>query len=119
MIKTKILIANDASILGTGYGVYGKELLKRLNATGKYEIAELACYADINTPGIKDYEWKVYPNAVGPQHKDWESYRKTSVSAFGGWRFNKVAIHFQPDIVFDIRDYWMYAYQEVDRKSVV
>jgi len=112
MKKTRILVVNDASILGTGYGVYLNELLKRLQLTNKYEIAELACYIDINNPRLKDYKWKVYPNVPSTNDQDYKNYAKNQLNAFGSWRFNHVALHFKPDIVFDIRDYWMYAYQE-------
>lgn len=115
MKKTKILIANDSSLLGTGYGVYGKELLTRLQKTGKYEIAEIACYTTLDHPSIKKSEWKIYPNA--PCKDDpkeiHQQYSQSPTHAFGSWRFNNVLIHFKPDIVFDVRDYWMYAYQEV------
>jgi glycosyltransferase involved in cell wall biosynthesis len=115
MRKTRILIANDFSLLGTGYGVYGKELLTRLHNTGKYEIAEIGCYTSLDNLKIKDLLWKVYPNA--PSSKDPEDQKKkygsSPANAFGSWRFNQILLHFKPDIVFDMRDYWMYAYQEI------
>jgi hypothetical protein len=49
MIKKRIFIANDASCLNTGYGIYGKEILTRLHNSNKYEIAELGCYATKET----------------------------------------------------------------------
>lgn len=110
--KIKLLIANDASTLGTGYAVYGQELLTRLHNSGKYEIAELACYADTNHPAMKNYPWKFYPNAVTPDDSRMDSYRSSPYNQFGAWRFNQVVLDFKPDIVFDIRDYWMYSYQE-------
>lgn len=112
MKKTKLLIANDASCLGTGYAVYGKELLSRLHDTGKYEIAELGCYVDANNPVCKNTKWRFYPNAVPGNDPRSETYKKNIVNQFGAWRFSQVLLHFRPDIVFDVRDYWMYAYQE-------
>lgn len=116
MRKTRILIANDASNLGTGYGVYGKELLTRLHNTGKYEIAELACYVTVETAKqmAKTVPWKIYPNAVSEEDTEEQrkNYSLVPYNAFGAWRFDKVCLHFKPDIVFDVRDYWMYAYQE-------
>lgn len=114
MKKRRILIANDASVLGTGYGVYGKELLSRLNATGKYEIAEIACYT--SSDNIQEYNpgWTVYPGvppstATDDQKKAYSSDPK---SPFGAWAFTNAILLFQPDIVFDMRDYWMYSFQE-------
>jgi glycosyltransferase involved in cell wall biosynthesis len=115
MRKTRILIANDASVLGTGYAVYGKELLSRLLDTGKYEIAELACYINQHNREIGNYRWKVYPNLPAEdQKKEWEAYRTNVTSAFGSSRFTTVLFHYKPDIVIDVRDYWMYSYQEVN-----
>lgn len=110
--KIKILIANDASCLGTGYAVYGKELLSRLHNSGKYEIAEIGCYIDVNNPVCKNVPWKFYPNAVPVNDPRYEQYHKSPTNQFGAWRFNHVLLHFKPDIVFDVRDYWMYSYQE-------
>lgn len=109
--KKRLLIANDASFFGSGYGVYGKELLNRLHKSGKYEVAELGCYVDENDPRMKNIPWKFYPNAPADP-KEAEIYRQNPTNQFGAWRFNSVLLHFQPDIVFDIRDYWMYSYQE-------
>lgn len=109
-MKKRILIANDASFLGSGYGVYGKELLTKLHDTGKYEIAELGCYADVNTK--YNPPWKFYPNAVAPGDKRLESYKSSTQNQFGAWRFDRVLLDFRPHIVFDVRDYWMYSYQE-------
>lgn len=110
--KIKLLIANDASCLGTGYAVYGQELLSRLHDSGKYEIAEIGCYVGVENPVCKTIPWKFYPNAVPGNDKRSELYKKNVVNQFGAWRFNQALLHFKPDIVFDIRDYWMYAYQE-------
>lgn len=110
--KKRILIANDASYLASGYGVYGKEILSRLHNSGKYEVAELGCYATIKSPEIKNIPWKFYPNAVNAEDKRFEQYKNNHANQFGAWRFNRCLIDFKPDIVFDVRDYWMYSYQE-------
>lgn len=110
--KKRIFIANDASYLASGYGVYGKELLSRLHNSGKYEVAELGCYATIKSPEIKKIPWKFYPNAVNADDKRFEQYKNNHANQFGAWRFNRCLIDFRPDIVADLRDYWMYSYQE-------
>lgn len=113
MIKKRLFIANDSSFLSSGYGVYGKELLTRLHNTGKYQIAELGCYADHNDPNIKNIPWKFYPNAVNVDDPRSAEYKKSSANQFGGWRFNRCVLDFKPHIVFDVRDYWMSSYQEI------
>jgi glycosyltransferase involved in cell wall biosynthesis len=113
MTKKRIFIANDASFLSSGYGIYGKEIISRLHNSGKYEVAELGCYADVSNPKIKDIPWKFYPNAVLAADPRYKTYKENSINQFGSWRFNRAILDFKPHIVFDVRDYWMYAYQEV------
>ena len=112
MIKKRLFIANDASFLRSGYGVYGKELLSRLHNSGKYEVAELGCYAELTNPKLKDIPWKFYPNAVNNNDPRYGMYKENAVNQFGAWRFNRAILDFKPHIVFDVRDYWMYSYQE-------
>lgn len=97
--------------VNSGFGRYTKEILSRLHNNPNYEVAEFSSYffddQTVNVP------WKVYPNAVRDNDKDAEIYKKNPLNQFGQWRFDKVVLHFKPDIVFDIRDYWMIAYQEL------
>lgn len=110
--KKRILIANDASFLDTGYGVYGKEIIRRLHNSDKYEVAELGCYATLEDPRSKNIPWKFYPNGISPNDKRMSSYKSSVINQFGAWRFSKCLLDFKPHIVFDVRDYWMYSYQE-------
>jgi len=112
MTKKRLFIANDSSFLASGYGVYGKELLTRLHNCGKYEVAELGCYAEITDPRTKNIPWKFYPNAVAGSDPRYNDYRNNAFNQFGLWRFNRAVLDFKPHIVFDVRDYWMYSYQE-------
>lgn len=111
-LKKRIFIANDASFLNTGYGIYGKEILTRLHNSDKFEVAELGCYADVGNPKIKDIPWKFYPNAVSSTDSRVEQYKSNPLNQFGLWRFNRCVADFKPHIVFDVRDYWMFSYQE-------
>ncbi len=111
-MKKRLLIANDSSYIPSGYGVYGKELLTRLHNSGKYEVAELGCYATEEDPRVQNIPWKFYPNAVNSDKPSFEKYKEHGINQFGAWRFNRCALDFKPHIVFDIRDYWMSAYQE-------
>ena len=43
--KKRILFVTESHKLASGFGTYAKEILTRIHATGKYEIAEFACYA--------------------------------------------------------------------------
>jgi glycosyltransferase involved in cell wall biosynthesis len=109
--KLKILMCSEASFINSGFGVYTKELLSRLHKTGKYEIAEFASYGFVNDPRDKNIHWTYYANAVKDEDPRSQEYSSRGDNQFGRWRFEKVLLDFKPDIVFDIRDYWMTAYQ--------
>lgn len=111
--KLKILMCSEASFINSGFGIYTKELLNRLYDTHKYDIAEFASYGFVNDPRDISIRWKYYANAVketDPRHKE---YSSRGDNQFGRWRFEKVLLDFRPDVVIDIRDYWMTAYQRV------
>lgn len=109
--KLKILMCSEASFLSSGFSTYAREILSRLHATNKYEIAEFASYGMVNDPRDKDIPWKYYANAVkdnDPRHKE---YNSRTDNQFGRWRFEKVLLDFRPDVCIDVRDYWMSSYQ--------
>jgi glycosyltransferase involved in cell wall biosynthesis len=108
--KKRILWCGEASYLSTGYSVYQKEVLSRLHATGKYELAELAAFGDISEPAQRwrTLPWKFYP--VQPARGDragWEQYNQNALYRFGSWRFEATCLDFHPDVVLSIRDFWM------------
>lgn len=105
-------MVSEASFLSSGFGTYAKEILKRLHASKKYEIAELACYGKVNDPKDTDIHWRYYANAVDPSDPRHKQYNSSMENQFGRWRFERVLLDFQPDVVIDVRDYWMNSYQE-------
>lgn len=111
MRKKRILMCAESSTINSGFGRYTKEILTRLNANHNYEIAELSSYASCATQ--KNVPWKVYPVLVPDNDPRSQTYKNNPINQFGYWRFDKTIAHFRPDIVFDIRDYWMFAYQEI------
>lgn len=109
--KLKILMCSEASFVNSGFGKYAHEILSRLHATNKYTIAEFASYGLVNDPRDKNIDWIYYANAVrdsDPRHKE---YMSRGDNQFGRWRFEKVLLDFKPDVVIDVRDFWMSAYQ--------
>jgi len=108
--KLRILWCGEATFLNTGYSVYGKELLTRLYDTDKYIIAEMACYADANSQAIFDVPWRVYPTMPINDAEN-QQYASSPTHQFGEWRFNDICLDFKPDVVIDIRDWWMIEYQ--------
>lgn len=111
--KKRILFCNDAHFLYSGYGKYGNEILNRLADTNKYELAELACFAAIGDQRDMHARWMYYPNAVPTNHPLYSEYKSNDQNKFGGWRFERVALDFKPDIVVDIRDPWMLSFEEM------
>ena len=111
MRKKRILFCGEATYLNTGYATYLREVMKRLHATEKYDLAEFASYGELKDPRAKTVPWKFYgylPDAESQQ----ERYDSLPTNQFGEWKFESVLLDFQPDIVCDIRDFWMFEHQE-------
>jgi glycosyltransferase involved in cell wall biosynthesis len=112
MGKKRIFMCAESSHIDSGFGNYTRNILSRLYATGKYEIAELSAY---RSPNMKyDFPWKIYP--VVPPESNQEilkTYATQPHHAFGSWAFETAIQDFKPDIVFDVRDYWMLNFPEV------
>lgn len=121
--KKRILFVGEASNLSTGFATYYRELLPRLVATGKYEIAELGSYARQDDPKVHEFiqgRWKFY--GVLPSNQEEANLfnqpsphpraKGQNTNQFGEYKFNHVIADFKPDIVIDIRDWWMLEFQE-------
>jgi glycosyltransferase involved in cell wall biosynthesis len=122
-MKKRILFVGEASNLSTGFSTYYRELIPRLVATGKYEIAEFGCYVRQDDPAVHNFiqgRWKFYgvmpmseeENQVFNQPNPHPRTRGQNTNQFGEYKFNSVVADFKPDIVIDIRDWWMLEYQE-------
>jgi len=107
--KRRILFVGEASFLATGFSTYWNEVIKRLYDTGEFEIAELGSYAHDDDPRCGQVPWKFYPAA--PARSDQNAMRiysgQKNTNQFGEWRFESTCLHFKPDIVCGIRDWWM------------
>jgi len=120
--KTRILFVGEASCLSTGFSTYYRELLPRLHATGKYEIAELGSYIRADDPKAIDFvagRWKFY-GVMPTNEQEAGSYNQASshprdrgqnINQFGAGKFDWAVADFKPDIVVDIRDNWMLTWQ--------
>ena len=101
--KKRILWIGEASFLSTGYSVYCKEVLSRLYATGKFEIAEMASYCHYTDQRIKKIPWKIYTNLPDPNNKDQaRSYESKPTNQFGKWRLEEVLLDFKTDCGFSV-----------------
>lgn len=113
MRKKRILFCSEATFLNTGYATYTREILNYLHSTGKYDIAEMASYGEMNDSRAASIPWKYYgvmPNTncepKAPREQI-DAYNASPSNQFGEWLFEHVCLDFLPDIVCDIRDFWM------------
>jgi glycosyltransferase involved in cell wall biosynthesis len=113
MRKKRILFCGEATYLNTGYATYGREVLRRLYDTEKYDLAEFASYGTLKDASTYGIPWAFYPNMPDQSNKaQVDQYNSVPTNQFGEWRFEEVLLNFKPDIVFDIRDFWMLDYQQ-------
>lgn len=108
--KKKILFCTESSHIKSGFGNFSRAIISRLYTDG-YDVAELSCYRSYDQP--KTEPWKIYPAAITKNHPNYQNYIADSNNQFGNFVFNFVLLDYQPDIVIDFRDFWMFAYQEV------
>jgi len=106
MAKKRILFTGEASFLSTGFATFNREILRRLYATGKYEIAEMGSYATQNDERVKELPWKFY-GVLPMDENEKQAYESNPTHAFGRYKIDGVLADFQPDIVYDLRDPWM------------
>lgn len=98
--------------MATGYSVYSKEVLSRLHKHyPEFEVAELACYTTASNPKITEVPWKVFANKPEKNTAEYNEYKSNPIAEFGEFSFNSVLLNFKPDIVFDIRDFWMLSFE--------
>ena len=98
--KRKVLFITENASLLSGFGTYGAEVLKRLHATNKYDLAEFASYCKPQDPYVRNRPWPVYANAPsGKDKKEEKFFNNSDINQFGLWRFDRVCLDFKPDIV--------------------
>jgi glycosyltransferase involved in cell wall biosynthesis len=114
MRKPRVLFCSEATFLNTGYATYTREILNYLYSTGKYELAEMASYGERNDPRASKIPWKFYgvvpDNSCSEEERN--QYAQNPIAQFGELMFESVCLDFMPDIVCDIRDFWMLDFAE-------
>jgi glycosyltransferase involved in cell wall biosynthesis len=107
MTKTRVLLAGEFTGLSTGYGNYGRELLTRLRATGRYEVAEYSSYVHTGAPAARDVPWPVYGVEPRPGDERGEGrYRSNPANQFGQLDLERVLLDFRPTVCLGFRDPW-------------
>lgn len=104
--KKRVLFTGEASWLATGFAKFNREILKRLYATGKYEIAEFGNYGRVDSQESKQAPWKFYGAMPTSQEED-RIYGADPRNQFGRYKFDATVADFQPDVVLNLLDPWM------------
>jgi glycosyltransferase involved in cell wall biosynthesis len=106
MAKRRLLFCGEASWLSTGFAKFGREVIKRLHATGKYDIAEMGNYGRQDAPQVATLPWRFY--GVLPMNEEENRiYQGNPQCQFGLYKFDAVVADFQPDILVSQLDPWM------------
>lgn len=106
--KKRLLFLTEASFLPTGYGTVALEVLRRLQASGKYECAELAGHGAPGDPRSLGLPWVYYPVVPPADRPDLqEIYHSDPANTFGQWVFEEACLAFRPDVVCSFRDPFM------------
>lgn len=108
MRKKRILFVTESHKLASGFGTYAKEVIQRIYDTGKYEIAQMACYSSPDK--FENTDWLIYGISPLPQEKEYAKHHSNPNVQWGITRFESICLDFKPDIVACYRDPWMDAY---------
>jgi glycosyltransferase involved in cell wall biosynthesis len=106
--KKRILFLSESHKLASGFGTYANEVLPRLHKTGKYELAEVACYS--SPTAFENTDWLTYGVAPMDHEKEYAQQYQNPQVQWGIMRFGHAALDFKPDIVAAYRDPWMDAH---------
>ena len=108
----KILWVGDSTETNSGYANYSRNILKLLSQTGKYQINELACFGDFRDIANSKSPWQIYSNMPTNPKEELE-YEQHPQNKFGAYKLNDLLIKIKPDVVIDIRDWWMLNYEDL------
>lgn len=106
MYKKRLLFCGEASWLATGFAKFNREVIKRLHATGKYEIAEMGNYGRQDAPEAAKLPWRFY-GVLPLNEEEHKVYQSNPTCQFGSYKFDGTVADFQPDFVFSFLDPWM------------
>ena len=107
--KKRILFVTESHKLASGFGRYAKEVIPRLYSTGKYEVAQLACYSSPDV--FENTNWLTYGVAPMKHEKDYaKQHTDHPLIQWGVGRFEQACLDFKPDVIKIYRDPWMDAY---------
>lgn len=107
---SKILVVTESSVLNTGYGVVGKNLISTLLEAG-HDVVELSLFVEPDDPKLRTIKWPYVVNAPPKDSPQRERFNANRFNLEGMWSFDNTLITVKPDVVIDNRDPFMYQYQ--------
>ena len=107
--KKRILWVGEASWTNSGFATISREILKRLHASGLYDVFELCCYGSSKDQRRQSIPWTTFGNDPdNPQEE--QIYRSSITNQWGEWKFEEILLKTQSQIVLDARDFWNFEY---------
>lgn len=109
--KKRILFHSNHSKAFTGFGKNGRNILKSLFATNKYEILELSNGVSVGHPMLNKMPWKCVgsmpndPARINQLNRDPNLQRK---AGYGHELIDQVIQDFKPDIYLGVEDIWAF-----------
>ncbi len=112
--KKRVLFHSDFALVNTGFAKNTKNILSYLYKTGKYEIVNLACHAQDNSPELTRTPWKSVGsvpnqneinNFLSKYKPEQHPYVMRDVH-YGSYAIDRVASSFKPDVYFGVQDIW-------------
>lgn len=111
MRKKRILIQTNPPWIKTGLAEAGRNLMRYLYATNKYELAWYCTQVSESDPNLLLTPWKSYgalpsnPQAIQELNQDPGKARDAS---YGSWNIDKVVKDFKPDAIWGADDIWSF-----------
>jgi glycosyltransferase involved in cell wall biosynthesis len=110
--KKRILWVGEASPLSSGYANYSLEVLKRLHASGKYEVCELGSYLPYGDERAAELPWRFVFVSPDPSNQaEVDAYNADHQNQWGKWKFEPACLAFRATHVLDVRDAWYMDYE--------
>jgi glycosyltransferase involved in cell wall biosynthesis len=110
MRKKRILFHTNFSRLFTGFGKNNKNILRKLHATGKYELIEFANGLPWDAPDCKMQPWQCYGSL--PNQNVLASIRgdgtKERAANYGAYAVDHAIQTLKPDVYIGIEDIWAF-----------
>ena len=111
-MKKKILFHSNSSKAFTGFGKNAKNILRHLQATGKYEIIEFANGIHWGDPVLQLRPWEAQgslPNNPAVLQSIQNYQNETRAAGYGAFSIDQAIKEYKPDIYVGCEDIWAFS----------